>query len=91
MEPGQVQTIKLNELMADKAPLWAAMQNKYELAPYPYEQLAAWPFADYVWGCDWDIMSSTTKIRQAGFNEAVDSEDMIVRMLTEFRTQRIIP
>jgi nucleoside-diphosphate-sugar epimerase len=91
MEAGPVQTIRLTELMADKGPLWASMQKKYDLQPHPYEQLAAWPFADYVWGCDWDIMSSTTKIRTAGFHDVVDSEDMIVNMLTEFRTQRIVP
>jgi nucleoside-diphosphate-sugar epimerase len=91
MEAGPVQTIKLAEFMTGKSSLWAAMQTKYGLEPYPYEQLAAWPFADYVWGSDWDIMSATTKIRRAGFHDVEDSEDMIVRMLAEFRRMRIVP
>lgn len=91
MEAGPVQTIKLAELMADKGPLWATMQKKYDLQPHPYEQLAAWPFADYVWGSAWDIMSSTTKIRQAGFHDVIDTEEAILAMLADFRHRRIIP
>jgi len=91
MEPGPVQTIKLTEFMADKGPLWSEMQKKYGLAPHPYDQLVAWAFADYVWSCDWDIMSDMTKIRRAGFHEYVDSEEIILGMLAEFRRSRIIP
>ncbi len=85
------QTIRLTEFMADKGPLWGTMQEKYGLLAHSYAELAAWPFADYVWGCDWDIMSDTTKIRQAGFHEFEDSEAMIVRMLKQFRVDRIVP
>ena len=91
MEAGPVQTVRLTELMADKAELWRASQAKHRLEPYPYEQLAAWPFADYVWGCDWDTMSDTSKIRRAGFHDLVDSEEMIVGMLAEFRRMRVVP
>ena len=91
MEVGPLQTIKLTELMADKAPLWAKMQEKHGLEKHPYEQLTAWPFADYVWAGDWDIMTSTTKLRQAGFHEVLDTEDAIVGMLSDFRRRRIVP
>lgn len=50
MEAGPVQTIRLTEFMADKGALWAQMQKKYGLEPYPYDQLAAWPFADSTCG-----------------------------------------
>ena len=49
--------------------------------PYRYEELVAWPFGDYVFGCDWDVMTSTIKARQHGFHEVVDSEEMFVRLL----------
>ena len=38
------------------------------------DQLVAWPFADYVFGCDWDVMSDVTKSRQFGVHRGVDSE-----------------
>jgi nucleoside-diphosphate-sugar epimerase len=85
------QTIRLVEYMADKGPLWKKMQDKYGLAPHSYEELAAWPFADYVWGTDYDVMTDTTRIRRAGFHEWVDTEQMIVDLMRQFRAEKIIP
>jgi hypothetical protein len=51
----------------------------------------AWPFGDYVFGCDWDVMSDVTKCRLHGFHEVVDSEEMFVRLLSRFREERIVP
>jgi hypothetical protein len=44
-----------------------------------------------VFGCDWDVMTSTVKARQHGFHDIVDSEEMFVRLLTRFREERIVP
>jgi nucleoside-diphosphate-sugar epimerase len=85
------QTISLTAHMADKAPVWRGMAEKYGLQPYPYEQLVAWPFADYVFGCDWDVMSDVTKSRRFGFQHVTDSEEMFVRLLRRFRAERIVP
>ena len=91
MPYGEPQTLSLVTHMADKAPVWEAMTRKHGLKPYPYAELVAWPFGDYVFGCDWDVMTSTTKARLHGFHDVVDSEDMFVRLLTQFRAQRIVP
>ena len=56
-----------------------------------YADLVAWPFADYVFGSDWDIMSDVTKSRLHGFHDVVDSEEMFVRLLARFRAERIVP
>jgi nucleoside-diphosphate-sugar epimerase len=85
------QTIRLSEMMADKAPLWDRMVARHGLVPNRYADLAAWPFGDYVFGCDWDVMSDTLKIRRAGFVEGVDTEDMLVSLLRQYRAQRIVP
>jgi nucleoside-diphosphate-sugar epimerase len=91
MAAGEPQTISLTAHLADKAPLWRAMTDKYGLKPYGYDELVAWPFADYVFGCDWDVMSDTTKSRRFGFHDVVDSEEMFVRLMRRFRTERIVP
>ena len=91
MPAGPVQTIRLTEFMADKAPLWESLQRRHGLQPIGYHDLVAWPFGDYVFGCDWDIMSDTSKIRRAGFHECVDSEEMMLRLLADFRTRKIVP
>jgi len=77
--------------MADKAALWEEMTGKYKLKRVPYMDLVAWPFADYVFGADWDLMSDVTKSRLYGFHDVVDSEAMFVRLLGRFREERIVP
>jgi len=91
MPMGDPQTISLTGHMADKGALWQAMAEKYGLQPFAYDQLVAWPFADYVFGCDWDVMSDVTKSRCFGFQDVVDSEEMFVRLLRRFRAERIVP
>jgi len=91
MAPGEPQTIGLTQHMADKGVLWRAMIEKHRLQPFDYAQLVAWPFADYVFGCDWDVMSDVTKSRRFGFNDVVDSEEMFCRLLRRFRDERIVP
>jgi nucleoside-diphosphate-sugar epimerase len=85
------QTIRLAELMADKEPLWNDMVERHGLAPHRYGDLVAWPFGDYVFGCDWDVMSDTLKIRKAGFVDGTDTEAMFVTLLRQYREQRIVP
>jgi hypothetical protein len=91
MPVADVQTISLVAHMADKAPLWEKLVAQHGLKPYRFDELVAWPFGDYVFGCDWDVMTSTTKARQFGFHAVVDSEEMFVRLLTRFREERIVP
>ena len=91
MPVGEPQQTSLTADMADKAPLWRAMVEKHGLKPFAFEELVAWPFADYVFGCDWDVMSNVTKSRRYGFHDVVDSEEMFVRLLRRFRAERIVP
>ena len=51
----------------------------------------ACPLADYVFGCDWDVMSDVTKSRRFGFQDVVDSEEMFCRLLRCFRQKRVVP
>ena len=91
MPHAKPQPLSLVEFMADKAPLWDTMVTKHGLQPYRFDEVVAWPFGDYVFKCNWDVMSSLTKTRQFGFHEVVDSADMFVRLLGRFRAARIVP
>lgn len=86
-----VQTISLTQFMADKEPVWNRIVEKHGLQKVPYADIAAWPFADYVFGTDWDVMTSTIKIRQAGFQDCIDSEEMFLRIFKEFQDRNVIP
>ncbi|MSQ50032.1 MAG: SDR family oxidoreductase [Betaproteobacteria bacterium] len=83
--------LSLVSFMNDKAPLWDAMAKRHGLKPYRFDQVVAWPFGDYVFSCNWDVMTNLTKSRQHGFHEVVDSEEMFVRLLRRFRNEKIVP
>ncbi|MEG6509512.1 SDR family oxidoreductase [Methyloligella sp. 2.7D] len=91
MDPAEPMPISLSEMMADKGPLWDRIKQKYGLVDVPFDKIAAWGFGDFIFNCDWDVISSTTRIRQAGFGSVVDSEAMFLRLIDEFRERKIIP
>lgn len=91
MPAGGVQTVSLVQQMAGMQPLWQTMVQKHGLKRYPWSELVAWPFADYVFGTTWDVMTSTVKARQHGFHDVVDTEDMFVRLLGEMRREKVVP
>jgi nucleoside-diphosphate-sugar epimerase len=64
MPIGDPQTISLTQHMADKGPLWEDISNRHQLNRIPYADLVAWPFADYLFGADWDICPSSDNLRQ---------------------------
>jgi len=85
------QRLPLAQFMSDKEPLWQAMVSKYNLLDYTFQQAAAWPFGEAVFNLEYDVMSDTTKSRQFGFHEFVDTEEMLLRLLTQFQQMRFIP
>lgn len=91
MRAGDPEPLALVDFMKDKAALWEGMTKKHGLQPYRFDELVAWPFGDYVFSCNWDVMSDLTKSRQHGFQRVVDSEEMFVRLLQRFRDERIVP
>lgn len=91
MEYEPPQTISLAERMADKRPVWEELVMKHGLQPIPYEKVAAWAFGDFVFGCDYDVISETTKLRQFGFHDVEESQAMFLRLFREFREQKVIP
>mmetsp|Transcript_33570 Transcript_33570/g.87072 ORF Transcript_33570/g.87072 Transcript_33570/m.87072 type:complete len:399 (+) Transcript_33570:134-1330(+) len=91
MEWAGVGTVNLTEMMADKGPVWDSIVKKYGLKDTPLEKLCVWGFGDWCWGAEFDIMASSTKIRQAGFTDTVDSEDMFFKMFDDFAAMGIIP
>jgi nucleoside-diphosphate-sugar epimerase len=91
MPLGNQQQISLTSIMADKGPVWDAIVKKHGLVHHPLEALAYWPAGDFVLGSGYDVMTSTIKIKKAGFHDVVDSWEMFHRMFAGFRRQRLIP
>ncbi len=77
--------------MADKAPLWAKMVEKYDLRPIPYEHLVHWAFGDFIFHSAFDNISSTIKARTHGFSDCIDTEEMFTNLFARLRKRRVIP
>ena len=77
--------------MANNGPLWDAIARKYDLTPIPYDQIASWPFGDAIFGTEHDNISSTIKLRRAGFPDCIDTEEMFCTLFDQLRRKRIIP
>ncbi len=91
MEVGPVQTISLAGLMPAYEAVWGAAVAKYDLEPHAYADMAHWAFGDLIFNIWWDDISSIVKLRQYGFTEAMDTEQMFLDIFADFRRRRIIP
>jgi nucleoside-diphosphate-sugar epimerase len=91
MEVGPQRHVSLQQFMADKGPVRDRIVKKYGLKPHTFEEIAAWKFGDFVFSAEWDVISDMGKARRLGWCEAVDSEEMFLRLFAEFRQGKIIP
>ncbi|MFP2905409.1 SDR family oxidoreductase [Pyxidicoccus sp. 3LFB2] len=83
--------MSLDVVMADKEPLWKAMQEKHGLERHSYKDVSSWRFGDFVFAWDYDVLADGTKARRFGFHEYVDTEAMFLRIFDDFRRRRVIP
>lgn len=91
MDYAPPQRLPLTQLMSDKEAVWNSLVKKYGLLDYSFHEAAAWPFGEAIFNIDYDVMSDTTKSRQFGFYEWVDTEEMLFRLLAQFQKMRFIP
>lgn len=49
------------------------------------------PYGDFILTPDWDMMSITTKLRQFGFRELINTERMFLSLFDDFRKAKVIP
>ena len=90
VRPGAVRSMPLTHWMADKAPVWDAVRRRHDLV-LPIEQVASWDFADFFFGMDYDVLSSMTAARTAGFAGFVDSWSMFAEQIAGYRAVGILP
>ena len=91
VKPGMPKPMKLADYMAGKAPVWRDLVSRHGLEQNELASLVLWPYANYVFAPEWDIISSMSKARRDGFHESVDSAEMFVDLFSGFRREKIIP
>jgi hypothetical protein len=70
-----MQTLKKGNVDG-RRPMWDPIVKRENLRPIPYEQIVAWAMETFAFRQDFDNVSSTIKVRQAGFHDCIDSETM---------------
>lgn len=91
MELGPRRQISLPRMMADKGPVWDRIVERYGLRPHPYEEIVSWPYGDFVFAREFDIISDMGKARRFGFHDSMDTEEMLFRIWDDLRAQRVLP
>ena len=91
MPCGDPLPLRLTEQMADKESIWKRITERHGLEPIPYSQIASWGFGDAIFGTTYDNVTSTIKLRSAGFPDCIDSEEMFCTLFDRLRVKRIIP
>ena len=91
LRAGPVQPLPLAEFMVDKEPVWRAMIRRFGLKPTRLSAIVLWPYGNYVFGPEWDIISDMAKARGDGFMGAVDSGKMFCDSFDRLRAEKIIP
>ncbi len=91
MEPGVVQPMKLRAFMADKDPVWAKVVARHGLQSGKLEEIADWAFADVLFDGAWEQTASVVKAHRYGFTGMVDTEEMLIDILSQYRQLKLLP
>ena len=91
LEPAGVQTESLTDAFAAAAGPWREMVAREGLSEPDIGRIANGPYGDATFAATWDDMSSTVKIRRAGFDRAYASRDSLLGALAAYRRHRVIP
>lgn len=91
MEYAPPQQMSLADAMPTRADVWHELVARHGLEPTPFEKLVAWPVGDFLFHHEADNITSTIKIRQAGFADALDTETRLLRLFDDLVEHRVLP
>jgi nucleoside-diphosphate-sugar epimerase len=91
MAEGVVSTVKLRDFMIDKEVIWAAIAEKHGLNAKSMTDIADWAFADVMFDGSWDQTASVVKAHRFGFIGMVDTEEMLLEILLQYRALKLLP
>jgi len=91
LKVGTVRPMRLTDWMRDKEVVWQRVVARHGLESRRLDQLAHWGFADFLFAQDYDVISRTTKLRATGYHAMLDTEQMVLDQLAQYRAARLLP
>ncbi|MDB5823920.1 MAG: NAD-dependent epimerase/dehydratase [Herminiimonas sp.] len=70
---------------------WAELAARYSLRPLPFERIVSWGFGDFIFNCEFNVISDMGKIRRAGFVEPAHNELWFKTALAQLQEKKVIP
>ena len=95
MDMAPAHPFSLARIMPENEPIWDRIVEKHKLVRHCYQEIVpSWQFADFLLGYGQrpnPHHMSTIKIRQAGFHDCIDTEDMFIELIAELQERRVLP
>lgn len=83
--------LKLAQHMADKGPVWKRIAERHGLVQPDLSKLVGWPFGDFIFHTESDVISNVNKINEFGFTEWMDSTKSLIAAVDSLKRQRVLP
>jgi nucleoside-diphosphate-sugar epimerase len=83
--------LKLAQHMADKGPVWKRIAERHGLVQPDLSKLVGWPFGDFIFHTESDVISNVNKINQFGFTERMDAAKSLIAAVDSLKHQRVLP
>lgn len=91
LEVAEPLPFSLARQMPEMADVWKRLAERHGLQPVPFDKLVGWPFGDFIFNTEFDMVSDMGKIRRAGFTEAASTEDCLIGALRRLGEKGYIP
>lgn len=91
LEAGGVMPESLTDAFGAAERSWRDMAVREELSEPDIGRIASGPYGDATFSATWDDMSSTVKIRRAGFDKVYACRESLLGALAAYRRHRVIP
>jgi len=91
MDLAEPQPVPLAEAMGERGDVWERLVARHGLRPTPYEDLVGWEFGAFLFTSGFDNVTSTVKLRQAGFGDCLDTADRFLELFDRLAADRVIP
>lgn len=91
MDYAPPQQMSLAETMPARAEVWSRLVERHGLVGTPFEQLVGWGVGDFLFHHEADNITSTVKIRQAGFADALDTQSRLLELFDRLVEQKVLP
>jgi nucleoside-diphosphate-sugar epimerase len=83
--------LKLAQHMADKGPVWKRIAERHGLAQPDLSKLVGWPFGDFIFHTESDVISNVNKINEFGFTERIDSAKSLIAAIDSLKRLKVLP